>query len=406
MAEFINLPDSLVNLLGDKMKRKVISIKSAENMNNAGGLSAEMNKVIVEIQIENSEEIESISMIQKTTSESRSNISKNLGLPREALFYDQYKPIIDSSVESSFLPEIYYSYGDMENGKKLILMEDLHECTQTGHFFGPGTPLNWGKDLKESMSRVNVGGEDDEISEIAISAKAFSIAANIHAKFWKDDSLVSTPFLRGCEWYANDGESSWLIAQQSAVDYWKKCKDKISTGESKVKWDSNLIQCMDASFSKISWNNYLIDIKNRDFTLVHGDFHPANMMLKRLSPSVSDWTIILLDWEAVGIGSGPQDLAQYLISHMNYNTREGCERALLRRYWDELKEKGGEKLSNYTFENCNKDYIEGGIGRWVWLLALLTSLCPDIVIQYFHDQVKYFIETHEINPENIVMPRV
>jgi hypothetical protein len=405
MAEFIPyLPDSLENLVSEKMNRKVISILPAEVMNDAGGLSgASMIKVIAKIQIENSEEIESISMIQKSV---KSDMSKNLGLPREALFYDQYKSVIDSSVEKSFLPGIYYSYGDMDNGEKLILMEDLNACTQTGHFFGPGTPLNWGKDLKESMSRVNVGNEDDYITEIAISAKSFSIAANIHAKFWKDDNLVSVPFLRGCDWFSNNGECSWLKAQQSSVDNWKKCKNKISSGESKVNWDTNLIQCMDASFSKISWENYLIDIKNRDFTLVHGDFHPANMMLKRLSPSVDDWTLILLDWEVVGIGSGPQDLAQYLISHMNYKTREGCERALLRRYWDELKEKGGEKLSNYTFENCNKDYIDGGIGRWVWLLSLLTSICPDNITQYFHDQVLHFINTHEITPENIVMPRV
>lgn len=40
------------------------------------------------------------------------------------------------------------------------------------------------------------------------------------------------------------------------------------------------------------------------------------------------------------------------------------------------------------------------------MLPFLTSMCPDNVVQYFHDQVAAFIEDHSISSENVSMPRV
>eukprot|EP00287_Rhodomonas_sp_CCMP768_P024463 CAMPEP_0202849904 /NCGR_PEP_ID=MMETSP1389-20130828/82150_1 /ASSEMBLY_ACC=CAM_ASM_000865 /TAXON_ID=302021 /ORGANISM="Rhodomonas sp., Strain CCMP768" /LENGTH=51 /DNA_ID=CAMNT_0049528015 /DNA_START=1 /DNA_END=152 /DNA_ORIENTATION=- len=34
----------------------------------------------------------------------------------------------------------------------------------------------------------------------------------------------------------------------------------------------------------------------------------------------------LIDWEMVGVGSGPQDLAQYMISHATPALRQECEK--------------------------------------------------------------------------------
>jgi len=64
---------------------------------------------------------------------------------------------------------------------------------------------------------------------------------------------------------------------------------------------------MDSSVGKISWESY----KNRlglekVWTLVHGDYHPANQLI---DPKQEDARVTSLDWEMVGLGSGPQEVA-------------------------------------------------------------------------------------------------
>ena len=153
---------------------------------------------------------------------------------------------------------------------------------------------------------------------------------------------------------------------------------------------------------------------------VHGDFHPANMMWQRLvcDGEPLSGRLVILDWEVVGLGSGPQDLAQYLISHASPELRRSCEIQLVQEYYATLT--GGESASNsmpgvspsvvdhsgYSFEMCWAEYVAGGSERWIWLLALLSTMCPDSMNQYFHDQVGAFLRDHEVTPESIGMPRV
>lgn len=121
----------------------------------------------------------------------------------------------------------------------------------------------------------------------------------------------------------------------------------------------------------------------------------------------SDGKSVLLDWEMVGVGSGPQDLAQYLISHMDPVLRRDHEHDLVTAYYQELvATTTGEAIAaEYSFADCWKDY-QSGLERWVWLLAVLSTMCPDNMIQYFQNQVAAFIHDHNIGPDTIGMPRV
>lgn len=64
-----------------------------------------------------------------------------------------------------------------------------------------------------------------------------------------------------------------------------------------------MIQAMDKSVSNISWESYKERI-NMDsvWTLVHGDYHPANQLI---NPDSDEIKVTTLDWEMVGLGSGP-----------------------------------------------------------------------------------------------------
>jgi len=54
-------------------------------------------------------------------------------LAREALFYQQIAPQLGGDV-----PGVLYARGDMETGKKIIVMEDLGAGTVSGKLLGPG----------------------------------------------------------------------------------------------------------------------------------------------------------------------------------------------------------------------------------------------------------------------------
>ena len=43
--------------------------------------------------------------------------------------------------------------------------------------------------------------------------------------------------------------------------------------------------------------------KESQWTLVHGDFHAGNQLFDRKTGEITT-----LDWEVVGLGSGPQEL--------------------------------------------------------------------------------------------------
>jgi hypothetical protein len=87
-------------------------------------------------------------------------LSKNLGLAREAIFYNELAPKIrvqskddngndddegnsKKHVSAPFVPEVYYATGDMIDGSKIVFMEDLSEgFIDSGILFGPGNPNN------------------------------------------------------------------------------------------------------------------------------------------------------------------------------------------------------------------------------------------------------------------------
>jgi hypothetical protein len=184
------------------------------------------------------------------------------------------------------------------------------------------------------------------------------------------------------------------------------------------------------------------ELASRPLTLSHGDFHPANMMIK-LPPTAAtasaattvtsaatattataataatsaDATtnttrekasIVMLDFEQIGVGSGPQDLGQYLISHATPADRQLIEvcGGPIDCYYEKLCSLNGNVAATMTKEQCRQEYVEGGLGRWLWFLPVLNSMCPPKMTQYFHDQVLAFLNDHGITSANVPMPRV
>lgn len=77
--------------------------------------------------------------------------------------------------------------------------------------------------------------------------------------------------------------------------------------------------------------------------------------------------MLLLDWENVGIGSGPQEIGQYLISHMDPTLRAKVEKEVVEVYYKSLLLWNPSIAKEMTFEQCWQEYILGGTVKDVFL---------------------------------------
>lgn len=332
-----------------------------------------------------------------------------LGLAREALFYQKWSRLATAVACSpcqlgQVLPRVYHSSGSMETGEKLILMEDLQSeesggCVQLGYLFSaigdwPGNPNNWNKDLSivDSLPR--------QIDVREATMLAFSVAAKIHAPFWRCAALFEHPWLRGAEWMKGAKRDEWEKAQHQTATQWAEVKAKIAQkSDYKVRWDPLLVACVDAAIEKTNWDDYQAELRSRPFTLVHGDFHPANLLLVNRGQHLR-----LVDFEAVGVGSGPQEIGQFMISHLEPTVRASIERDVVAAYYAELINANGS--IDMTFDQCWSEYVMGGLGRWLFFLPYDGWGAPPATSQFFCDQVSTFIQAHGVTPDNIPMPRL
>ena len=88
---------------------------------------------------------------------------------------------------------------------------------------------------------------------------------------------------------------------------------------------------IDASLAKVDWDAFLAEAAARPL-LSCRHFHPANAMV-RPAGLEGKHRVALLDWEMVGIGSGPQEIG-FMLSHYRPEERAKVERSMVRSYYD------------------------------------------------------------------------
>ncbi|CAE8600265.1 unnamed protein product [Polarella glacialis] len=362
-------------------------------------MAGEFNRV--DITCEGGEEL---SLVMKSVSKEKLSTSIQLGLPREATFYNELAPRLGKVV-----PRAWYAHGDLLTGEKVILMENIASMVPAGVFFGPGNPNNWGLDLPQLSSEAGSPPAEQ------VAKQAFLCYAQLHAEFWQSEQLLQLSWLRGADWYQGRGQDSWQAAQQMAADSWSEIRAENSKAPADqapeaLQWDPHLVACLEVSFGKVSWQQFQSDIRAIHWTLVQGDCHPGNALWPGQESSSGE-EMKLIDFEMVGIGSGAQELGQFLISHMTPALRRSCERSLVASYHQELtsrlRARGLEaEASAYSLEMCWSDYVAGGAGRWLWFVPYLAKVCPAKVAQYFNDQTAAFLTDHFPNPAQVGQPRV
>eukprot|EP00128_Syssomonas_multiformis_P005158 Colp12_sorted_trinity150504_noHs@13627 len=317
----------------------------------------------------------------------RIQLSLALGLAREGLFYEKL-----ASSLGNIVPKVLYAKGDMKTGIKHTIMEDLSEYVDSGVLFGPGNPNNWQRDLATLTKRA--GSPIPSASTVA--SVTFKAIAQVHARFWRDKTLLEQSWLRGAEWLSGAGEEQWQASQQYAKDRWLAAREKKTWD-----WDPLVFEAVDAAVAGLSWEEQKKRLNaDTHWTLVQGDCWPGNVMWHH------EGHVKLVDWEMVGLGSGPQELGQYVISNMEPTTRRECELHAVQEYYNQLIRSGVP--SDFTFEQCWREYVIGGLERWLWFLCYYAGAEDELSIKsgaFFHAQIAAFMRDHNVTPGDITQLR-
>lgn len=106
-------------------------------------------------------------------------------------------------------------------------------------------------------------------------------------------------------------------------------------------------------------------------TLLHGDFRPDNVMF------AADGTgapAAFVDWQVMLRGPGLMDVAYFLVSATECNTRRALERDVLRAYREALTRSG---VTGYTADQCHTDYRLAMADVLSRIVVLTTRVLPE-----------------------------
>jgi hypothetical protein len=195
----------------------------------------------------------------------------------------------------------------------------------------PGTP-----NVVVMLDDLSPAIQGDQIAGCTVDQAALAIeqAARLHGPRWADADLAQMAWLvRPTSLYAFDGlRPIWeaFVARYSAM------LEAVT---------------LDQGERMLSARTGLASIPPKAVTVVHNDFRLDNMLFCDAPDRPS---ITVVDWQTVGVGRGPGDIAYFLGSSFpDAATRRECEQRLVAGYHEALLDYG---VTNYSMEECWNEY--------------------------------------------------
>ncbi|KAF9962310.1 hypothetical protein BGZ72_007363 [Mortierella alpina] len=391
-------------------KDATITSVECKGLDGNRGLVGAMTRVLVTYTLSSADNKDShdLHMILKKSRDGRKNRLGNIisGQAREAIFYSS--DLAKTLLPSTILPKVYYAHGSRYLGEYVILMEDIKQRGAQGPDHQKSIDVNF-------VFGNQIWGLPDSIKDQAPPAATemldhmFLTAAEMHAQHWNDSRLLQSGWLKFTDWYRGSGRTQWEWSVGAGSSGWEKGKRQAASGELSVKFSEKFVRIMDESFRRASWEGLQARLQDKTvpFTLTHGDFHAANMILDRStnlsshslssSSSSSSSSIVMYDWSEICVWEPTTDLGQTVISDVAIPVFQAHARTALKKYWERLIELGAVKTEDYPFETCWKAFLRGGVEKWIWMFAILCSYpgMPGSLVQYLHDQLLAFIELAE-----------
>jgi aminoglycoside phosphotransferase (APT) family kinase protein len=230
-----------------------------------------------------------VGKFQSNNQLSRDTGKMTLTYLREAGFYRQFGSAISLPV-----PEMLFLAFDEDSHDFAMIMRDL--------------PHHYAGNQLKTPSQTE--------AELAMDA-----AAAIHAAWWRDPALDANAWMSGAHASTPPVEPEGFYAM-----LWPAFCDRY--GE-RITPD---MRCVGEAYlgNIIGWQNALAAAPR---CLTHNDYRPDNMLF---APDDSAEPIVIVDWQTVGVGCGATDIAYYLGTAFDAESRRLHEAALFARYTDAL----------------------------------------------------------------------
>jgi hypothetical protein len=194
--------------------------------------------------------------------------------------------------------------------------------------------------------------QGDQVAGCSVDQAALAIeqAARLHGPRWGAGDLANHAWLvRPTSLYGFDGlRPIW----EGFVDRYRPMLEAVT---------------LEQGERMLSARAGLASIPPKAVTVVHNDFRLDNMLF---SDAPGHPPITVVDWQTVGAGRGPGDIAYFLGSSFpDPATRRGCEQRLVAAYHEALL---GYGVSNYSLEECWDEYRLSSFGSLV--MAVFASM--------------------------------
>jgi hypothetical protein len=208
----------------------------------------------------------------------------------EVRFYRELRPTLRTRT-----PEIFASEYFPEDGRFLLLMEDLLE--KSVRFPTASTPVS-----------------------LAETASVLDTLASLHAQYWSEERF--------------DGELSWLDGPLSGafITFIRDIGPSLFATESGFDFKSPFVSALGVTSEQLFDAFWRLQADNATAvpTLLHGDPHFANLY------ALPDGTCGLLDWALLRRGCWAHDVSYFLGGSLPVEVRREAEKRLLSGYLDAL----------------------------------------------------------------------
>jgi hypothetical protein len=234
----------------------------------------------------------------------------------EVAFYNELATTVDIS-----RPHCYFA--DLEHGTAnvVLVMEDLAPAEQGDQ----------------------IAGCDVDAATIAIDE-----AAKLHGPRWGDPTLAELG------WLDRSGQSGGMAEMLPAV--WNSFVDRYRATLHPVT--------LDAGRELVTLLPDMRSYTPAAFTPIHYDYRLDNMLFGGPRP------LVVVDWQTVQLGMGPQDVAYFLGNAFEAEVRRSCERALVERYHHALVDDFG--VDDYPLDRCWSEYVRSSYASL--LMAIFASM--------------------------------
>jgi hypothetical protein len=225
----------------------------------------------------------------------------------------------------------YYSAGDAESVKYVLLLEDLGASGRAG----------------------------DQVSGCTFAEAKIALAhlALHHARWWGNPRLSQIAWLDpGIALVEGAMVQSYPQAWPAALSLF---------GDRVPREIRDVLPTLGERICRL-----MKQIAEGPMTIAHGDYRLDNMFFGR---DGADYEIAVLDWQSPNQGWGAYDIAYFLYSNVDTDTRRAHEMDVLREYHRTLEANG---VSGYSYEALVEDYRKSllvSLGIWVVNAATLDT---------------------------------